>query len=163
MNLQRLFFCCAMIFSLPAYSTVLLNEVDREVPQYSLPDTQGKLWTSEAMQGKPYIVNFWASWCPPCVEELPAMNSLWKKLEPHGVGMLAINAGEGLPAVNEFLTRIPIDFPVLIGDGRSLNQWQGRAMPSTYIIDGAGRVVYEAIGPREWDDEEFVKKMLTLL
>lgn len=150
-------------FGRDAIAELALTETDRELPEFDLPSLDGEAWTPETLAGKLTIVNFWATWCPPCIEEMPSMNALWQKLEGEGVSMVAINAGEGEEAVTTFLEKIPVDFPILLGDGAtSLPNWSVRGLPTTLIVDGNGKIIYEALGPREWDDDEFVRKMLAL-
>lgn len=145
-----------------AIAEVQLNAVERDVPNFELREVDGASWNQDQLVGKPYIVNFWASWCPPCVEELPALNRLWAVLESKGVGMLAINAAEGSDTVELFIQKIAIDFPVILGTSRSLTNWGGRALPTTLVINRTGQIIYEAAGPREWDDAEFIELILSL-
>ncbi len=140
-----------------------LKGIQRDLPEFSLMSVDGKRWDAEALSGKPWVINFWATWCPPCIEELPSMNRAWQVLESRGVGMLAINAGEGKAAVEEFLSNYPIEFPTVLGDQKSLPNWSVRALPTTIVIDSNAQVVFEALGPREWDDEALLKQVLDLL
>jgi thiol-disulfide isomerase/thioredoxin len=140
-----------------------LTSVERVVPEFSLMGMDNKEWDAESLSGKLWVVNFWATWCPPCIEEIPSMNKAWEVLEPEGIGMLAINAGEGRTAVEEFLGKIPIDFPTLLGDMDTLPNWAARALPTTVVIDSSGKVIFEALGPREWDDQELLQKIIDLL
>lgn len=140
-----------------------LSSVEREVPAFELDDINQQPWSAESLQGKPWVINFWATWCPPCIEEIPSMNAAWKTLEAEGVGMLAINAGEGEQAVAAFLKKVAIDFPVVLGDAATtLPDWSVRGLPTTVIIDASGNVVLEALGPREWDDEVIIEQILAL-
>lgn len=156
--------CGLVLFlqSSAAIAMLKMQESDREVPEFELQDTNARIWTRDDLLGKPYIVNFWATWCPPCVEELPSLNSLWGKLENEGVGMLAINADESLEVITEFEKRINIEFPVLLGGSNSFGAWQARALPTTFVVNSHGQIVYTAVGDREWDDEEFLTLMLEL-
>lgn len=140
-----------------------LTPVERLVPEFSLMGMDNRQWDAESLSGKFWVVNFWATWCPPCIEEIPSMNKAWEILEPEGIGMLAINAGEGRAAVEEFLGKIPIDFPTLLGDMDSLPNWSARALPTTLVIDKSGKVVFEALGPREWDERELLQEIIDLL
>lgn len=139
-----------------------LASVERELPAFSLSGVDGKEWTANSLSGKVWVVNFWATWCPPCIEEIPSMNKAWDILEPEGIGMLAINAGEDRAAVEEFLVKVPIDFPTLLGNMDSMPNWSARALPTTLVIDKSGKVVFEALGPREWDDAELLQKIIDL-
>lgn len=139
-----------------------MDTVDRELPEFDLASVEDGQWQAESLQGKPWVINFWATWCPPCVEEIPSMNAAWEALESQGVGMLAINAGEGQGAVDGFLKKIPIDFPTLLGDVDTLSNWSVMALPTTIVVNAQGQVVYEALGPREWDDAALLEKVLEL-
>ncbi len=119
-------------------------------------------WDVATLGGKPWIINFWATWCGPCVHELPAMNRAAAQLVENGVGMLAINVGESPAEIAAFLQRVPIDFPVLMGSRRTFSSWNVLGLPTTFIVSAQGKIIAHAIGPREWDDADFVAYMLTL-
>lgn len=140
-----------------------LSEVDRALPTFELLELDDSVWNAESLQGKPWVINFWATWCPPCIEEIPSMNAAYEFLEPKGVGMLAINAGEGAIAVETFFDKIAIDFPNIMGDADSLPNWSIRALPTTIVVDATGKIVFEALGPREWDDEQLLQRVVDLL
>lgn len=140
-----------------------MNPADRALPDFDLQSLDGGSLTPESLQGKPWIINFWASWCGPCVEEIPAMNRAWEAVEPDGIGMLAINAGESLGAIQTFLAKVPVDFEVLLGKADTLPNWTIRALPTTLVVDRNGRIVYEVFGPREWDDPELLDQVRALL
>ena len=158
----------ALLLALSAASAgaqQLLTEIDRPLPKFALESVgaDNESWQVDKLAGKPWVINFWATWCPPCIEEIPSMNAAWEKLEPEGIGMLAINAGEGRAAVENFLDKIPIDFPSLLGDSNTLPNWSVRALPTTIVVNANGVVVYQALGPREWDDDELLERIINLL
>lgn len=140
-----------------------LSKVDRKVPSFELPALDNTVWTPDTLKGKPWVINFWATWCPPCIEEIPSMNAAFEALAPQGIGMLAINAGEGTEAVEEFLQRISIEFPNVLGNADTLPNWSVKALPTTIVVDAEGNVVFEALGPREWDDERLLQNVVDLL
>ena len=140
-----------------------LDDADRALPTFSLDGLDGATWDAAALGGKPTVVNFWATWCAPCIEELPAMNAAWAELQGDGVGMLAINAGEAPETIEAFLERVPVDFPVLLGDAAAtLPDWGVRVLPTTLVVDADGRVVHEALGPRDWDDPALLDRVRAL-
>lgn len=141
----------------------LLNPVNRAVPNFSLAALDGTEYSAQTLLGKPWIINFWATWCPPCVYELPSMNAAYDIVGPKGVGMLAINVAEAESVVRPFLQRVPIDFPVVLGQTSTMAQWSVTVLPTTIVVDANGAVVYEAQGEREWDDQELLQQVLNLL
>lgn len=91
------------------------------------------------------------------------MNTTYERLGEQNVGMLAINAGEDRETISAFLQDIPIDFPVVLADGmNTLAEWHIQGLPTTLLIDADGRIVYEAIGPREWDDPAMIAFLRSL-
>lgn len=139
-----------------------LTAISRDVPSFELAELNADAWTPKSFAGKPYVVNFWATWCAPCVHELPAMNRAAEQLLPEGVGMVAINLGEDADLINNFLQDVPIDFPVLLGNPMTFPNWEVKGMPTTYIVSADGKLIAEAVGPREWDAPEFIDYMLSL-
>ena len=136
-----------------------LDPVEGTIPEFSLTGLDGEVWDADKLKGKPWVINFWATWCPPCIEEIPSMNAAYEVLEPQGIGMLAINAGEGGEAVELFLEKIGIDFPNVLGDADTLPNWSVIGLPTTFVVDAEGNLVLQAQGPRAWDDEELLKQV----
>jgi len=138
-------------------------EIPQRAPSFSLMDLDKNIHKLEDYKGKPLIINFWASWCRPCRAELPAFNRAWAKVKDQGIQMLAINIGEEPATVYRFIQDFPIDFRILL-DPKSdeLNNWQMHGLPTTFILNTKGEVVYQAIGEREWDNNELLTKVLEL-
>ena len=153
----------ALVPSAATAAEVSLTTVSRDVPTFSLRSLDGATVDNAALAGKPWVINFWATWCPPCIEEMPAMNTAWETLESADVGMLAVNVGETPEAIETFLEQVEIDFPILLGDGaRTLPDWNARALPTTLIVDADGQVIFEALGPRDWDDPALIERLTAL-
>ncbi len=126
-------------------------------PSFELPDDEGEMHALSDYQGKVVIINFWATWCPPCRAELPSMNRAWKKLKKQNVQMLALNVGEDEDTVFAFTGEQEIDFQILLDEsGDIINRWPVSGLPTTFILDKQGRVVYRAVGGREWDTDEII-------
>lgn len=141
-----------------------LTAVDRRMPVFSQTALEGRQWTHADLLGAPAVVNFWATWCPPCRDEMPSLNRAWEQLQPLGVNMLAINAGEKAADIAAFVREVPIDFPVLLAnDSGVMSSWSVRGLPTTLVIDQSGNVVYELVGPAEWDDEALLQPVRDLL
>jgi peroxiredoxin len=141
--------------------TVKIEELNLSLKNFQLKDLQGNNHTLSGYKGKTLVVNYWASWCGPCREEIPAMNRAWAQLKSHEVVMLGINFGESATTVEEFVQEMPIDFSVLL-DEESINSsaWQVSMMPTTFIINAHGQLIEKILGPREWDSDEMIKKII---
>lgn len=132
-------------------------------PDFTLQDVDGKTWRLSELRGRPVIVNFWATWCPPCREEMPSMQRAWEQLQAEGVMMLAVNVGESADTVFQFTANYPVDFPLLLDlDSSVLSQWPVKGLPATFVVDAQGRIAYRAIGGREWDDPQLLAPVLKL-
>ena len=132
-------------------------------PALSLKDLGGAQHKLEAYRGKVVILNFWATWCEPCREEMPSFNRLRKALEGQPVAMFAVNIGEGEGRINEFLAKVPVDFPVLLDRDSQLSRaWKVRLMPTTFILGTDGRIRYTFAGERDWADESVRSKIAAL-
>ena len=138
-----------------AFSEQPLSPLPGRVPApgFTLPDTNGKLHRLADYRGRPVIINFWTTWCPPCREEIPSMNRAWKILEQEDIAMLAINMGEDEDTIFIFNADYPADFPILMDRaGTVIEQWPVKGLPTTYVVAPDGTLAYRAIGSREWDD-----------
>lgn len=134
----------------------LTREFDPPFPaaEFSLVDLDDNVHTLADYKGKPLIVNFWATWCPPCRAEMPSMERAWQKIESEGIAMIGINVGETFDQVFGFTADIDVSFPLLLDtDGQVTNTWPIQGLPTTYILNPDGEMVYRMIGSREWDDE----------
>ena len=115
-------------------------------------------------QGEVLLLNFWATWCPPCVKELPSLNRLQRDVNSDKFSILAINIGEETSTVKEFLKPMTIEFPVLTDpQGLSVEPWKLVAFPSSFVIDKQGKIRYGLFGGIEWDNKEVVEIIQKLL
>ena len=129
----------------------------KPAPDFELVDTDGKLHRLSDYRGKTVILNFWATWCPPCREEIPSMNRAWRQLAQEDVVMLAVNMGEDEDTIFVFTADYPAEFPLLLDrDGSVIAQWPVKGLPTTYIIAQDGSIAYRAIGGRNWDDSDIM-------
>ena len=128
-------------WSASAYSEQLLTPYKgaQPAPGFELVDVDGEKHRLSDYQGKPLIINFWATWCPPCREEMPSMNRAWQKVKDD-VFMLAINVGEDEDTIFVFSADYPIDFPVLLDQsGEVIKQWPVKGLPTTFVVDREGK------------------------
>ena len=146
-------------WSASAYSEQLLTPYKgpQPAPDFELVDVDGDKHRLSDYRGKPLIINFWATWCPPCREEMPSMNRAWHKVKDD-VSMLAINVGEDEDTIFIFSADYPIDFPVLLdSSGAVIREWPVKGLPTTFVLDREGNIRYTAVGAREWDDDALLE------
>jgi len=134
-----------------------------EAPDFSLPDLDGKNVRFSEHKGRVVLVNFWATWCPPCRAEIPSMERAWVQLKDGGVAMLAVHVGGDADRIWEFLAEFNVTFPVLIDKSSAVSKaWTTIGLPTTYITDGDGRKALRAIGGREWDHPDLITSILAI-
>lgn len=143
----------------------LLTEVKEKwlAEDFTLKDENGKPHTLSSYRGKVVVINFWATWCPPCLKEMPSMERAHKKWTREGIEILAINAGEDEDSIFAFTGEYNISFTVLLDENSSvLDRFPSIGLPTTYVIDPQGYVIYRAVGSREWDDPKITEKLRLL-
>ncbi|WP_242479526.1 TlpA family protein disulfide reductase [Lamprobacter modestohalophilus] len=134
-----------------------------EAPAFELVGPDERVYRLANFKGQPLIVNFWATWCPPCRAEMPSMQRAWEQLEAEGIGMIAINVGEDAETVQAFLEQVPVSFPLpLDTDSKVTQRWPMRGLPTTFVVAPDGRLVYKATGEREWDDPALLEQVRAL-
>lgn len=132
-------------------------------PDFTLNDIDDKKHQLSDYRGKVVIVNFWATWCPPCRFELPSMEKLWQVIKREDVIMLGIDVGENADTIFTFTSDYPVTFPLLLDrDSSVTNKYPVLGIPTSFIIDPQGRIIYRAVGTRKWDDEQVIKQILEL-
>jgi len=130
---------------------------------FTLKDSDGDIYRLKQYRGRVVLVNFWATWCPPCRFELPSMERAYEELKKEGIEILAINVGEDADTIFTFTADYPVTFPLLMDlDSSVINDYPAIGLPTTYVIDTEGRLVYRAIGTREWDDSELLNQIKAL-
>jgi thiol-disulfide isomerase/thioredoxin len=134
-----------------------------ETPPLALRDLQGRQHKLADYKGKVVVLNFWATWCDPCREEMPAMQRLQDKLAGKLV-VLAVDYGEGPPRVGDFLKKVPVRFTVLLDrDTSAATAWKVKVLPTTLVIDPAQRIRYVAVGDVGWDTPPVEAEIVKLL
>jgi thiol-disulfide isomerase/thioredoxin len=138
---------------------------DPRPPPLALATLAGQRLDLRALRGKLVLVNFWASWCPPCVHEMPSMQRLKDKLAGRPFEILAVNMGETERDIRAFLdAKVRIDFPVLLDpDGRTLKAWKVFVFPTSYVLDADGRIRLGVFGEIDWDSPATVQQLHGLL
>jgi peroxiredoxin len=136
------------------------------LPDFTLSDMEGKGHTLSHYRGQVVMVNFWATYCAPCIREIPSMQRLRERLADKPFAILAIDMAEERANVAAFLQRhkIEVNFPILLDtEGMVIEQWMVSAVPTTFILDPEGRIQYALLGGLEWDSDEVVNTINGLL
>lgn len=140
-----------------SYAEGLMDKVpDTDASNFTLMSAHGSDISLSDYQGKFVVLNFWATWCPPCVKEMPALNELHNKLSDSSLEVVGIHVGPALATVKQFLKDKPVDFDILIDKNMSLSSWPVAGLPTTFLISPSGKVIYKATGEREWGSDEMV-------
>lgn len=136
-------------------------QLSAEDYEWIIRDENGKIVPFDSFRDKVVFLNFWATWCPPCIAELPEIESLYKKFGEEVVFLLVTNEDPG--KVNDFLLKHDYDLPVFYSVAAPPAIFSGRAIPTTYIIAGDGRIVTKKTGAANWDSRITAKIFKDLL
>jgi thiol-disulfide isomerase/thioredoxin len=132
-------------------------------PLLDLTDSRGTPHTLTAYRNRVILVNFWATWCAPCREEMPALQALQNKLGKEQLVVLAVNYGESPEKVQQFMQQMPVDFPMLLDRHmQAAKAWQVRVLPTSFVLGQDGQIRYSVVGLLDWSAPE-VLKLLTEL
>jgi thiol-disulfide isomerase/thioredoxin len=135
-----------------------------EAPPIALQGLDGTPTTLEGLRGKVVVVNFWATWCEPCVEEMPSMQRLRDRLAARPFEILAVNYLEGAPRIRSFLEKVPVGFPIIRDtDGAVTRAWKVRVFPSSFVVDAKGRIRYRIVGSTDWTASAIDTRLQALL
>jgi peroxiredoxin len=150
-----------------AKSTAELRAVKRPIvaTDFYLRDLNGKLVRLGDFQGKVVLLNFWATWCPPCRKEMPSMQQLYQVYKDKGLEIVAVSVDTtSSHEVRAFIEELELTFPVLHDrDSLVSRLYSNPGVPSTYLIDVQGKVVYRVLGEYDWFGEKAITAVEALL
>jgi len=152
---------CLPIFFVACGQDTATLKVGDPAPDLSLVDRQGKTWVLSELKGQVVFINFWATWCPPCLKELPSMQKLYTALPTDKFKMLAI-LNNDKPVLADFVANQKgITIPIL-DDPQNLvsSKYFLTGLPETYIVDKQGILVEKFIGPAQWDAPKYVQMIM---
>jgi thiol-disulfide isomerase/thioredoxin len=133
-------------------------------PALVLRDPAGKTRDLAAYRGKVVLVNFWATWCPPCREEMPSMQALRERLAGKGFEVLAVNLMESEEKIAAYSDSELIDLPFLMDrDGTAAGRWKVHMLPTSFVIDRQGAIRYQLVGEANWTGPDVAPTIERLL
>lgn len=134
------------------------------VRAFELPDTSGRKVGPQTYDGQVVLVNFWATYCAPCIEEMPSLEKVWQTHRSEGLVVLAVSIDEGMEPVIDFQKKHSLSFPVALdADRRIATAWGTEKVPETYIVDRRGRVTTKVMGAVDWTSPEYLSIIEGLL
>lgn len=132
-------------------------------PLLTLSDLDGRSHRLTDFRDKVVVVNFWATWCEPCRDEIPSLQRLKDRLADRPFSLIAVNMGEGAPRVRRFLDVMPIDYTVSLDpEMRAAKAWQARLLPYSFVLDRSHRIRYTAVGEIDWSAPDVVQRIEAL-
>lgn len=133
-------------------------------PGLARPDLAGRTVDLKDLRGRVVLVNFWATWCDPCREEMPSFERLRAKLDGKPFEVITVNYGEGVAKINEFMRRHRLSLTVLLDpDKEAAAAWKAGGLPMTFLVDAQGKVRYSAFGECDWSVGEPLRLVENLL
>jgi peroxiredoxin len=149
----------AVAIALPAWAGT-----GAPAPQFTLSSNAGKDVSLAQYKGQVVMINFWASWCGPCKEEMPLLESIYKKYNRLGFTMIGVNVEPDSKAANEMLKQTPVSFPILYDtDSKVSKLYEVAGMPSTVIIDRTGTLRVLHRGYKPGDENEYMDSIRALI
>jgi thiol-disulfide isomerase/thioredoxin len=141
-------------------ATTLVPWSGSKTPPLELADAEGRARNLSEWRGKTVVVNFWATWCEPCRDEMPSLERLRKRMDERAFDVIAVNVGESPERVARFTRDVPVSFPILYDREReTARRWTVRGYPTSYVIGPEGRIRYYYVGELDWSSDEVVRQI----
>jgi len=161
LSLLTMLFICSSLMLLAACGSVPdVARVGKPAPDFTLVDRHGKTWTLSELKGQVVFVNFWATWCAPCREEMPSMQRLYEKMPKDTFKMLAILNNDDPALANSFAEKLGLTMPILDDQDNTVGVQYGlTGIPETFIINKNGIIVKKFLGPAQWNAPRFTQML----
>jgi thiol-disulfide isomerase/thioredoxin len=152
--------CLLVITQLHAATTLpkgIIKLDGRQTPPLSLKNLDAETYNLAESKGKWVFLHFWASWCGPCIKEMPTIQAITSDFENTHLEIILVNTAEDEDTIFSFMSTVAPDLNTLMDpDGLTTEDWQPRGLPSTYFVDPQGKLQYVALGGRPWDEGEYL-------
>ncbi len=134
--------------------------IGKRAPDFMLKDVNGANVSLSSLKGKVVLINFWATWCPPCLSEMPSLNKLYRDYRNKGLIVVAISTDRSVTYVKDYLRNKSLDLPILMdSDGKVFRQFKAFSLPTTFLLDKNGVIIQRYLGEEEWDSPRIRNKI----
>lgn len=140
-------------------------QIGQEAPDIAFKSYEGKNYRLSDLRGKVVLLNFWATWCPPCRQEMPSMDAAYKELKDKGLVIVAVSVDrDGKAAVAEFKQKMSFSFPVALDtEAKAARVYRVTSIPANFIIDRQGKIVNKVVGAVDWNSQQAKGSLVKLL
>jgi len=153
-----------LLYRVVPYFQIHRVEIGDAAPGFNLTTDDGSGFRLEDYRGKLVLLNFWATWCAPCVEEMPSLNNIHQRFQDNGLVVLGVSVDEDREAYQQFLTRAGVAFPTVREPERSISSRYGTMKyPETYLVNREGIVIRKYVGAENWERPEIVNYLSSIL
>jgi thiol-disulfide isomerase/thioredoxin len=147
-----------------AFAGDLAPQATRQPLELSLRDLDGRDRSLRELHGQVVLLSFWASWCPPCIQEMPGIQRLADGMRGKPFAVIGVNVAEDQSRVKSLVRRMGVGFPILLDrDGAVFNRWGTTVLPTNLLLDRRGAVRYVGRGPLDWDAPEIADALEALI
>jgi len=154
----------ALVWVVAGTMDVHVTNAGDQAPDFKIVGDDGKTYTRANFGGKLLVLNFWASWCAPCVQEVPSLEAFQHVLGPQGVVVLGVSIDTSQKRYEQFIRRFRVDFPTARDPEANISSNYGTfQIPETYLIDSTGKVREKIISNQDWVDPQFLARVKTML
>jgi len=151
------------VFAMPSYRQGEPSVAGRRAPDFTV-EADGRQFRLSDLRGKVVILDFWASWCPPCVEEAASLNALQQRISGQGATIVGMSWDDDPSEYHKFLTEHQVNFPTYLDSNRKIGTNYGTVMiPEAYLISRDGRIARKIVGQQDWTSPELIAAIDTLL
>lgn len=160
MKMKRKFLVIAVMLMTLLYSTFSAAADKQKAADFSLKDLRGNTIALSSLKGKVVLLNFWATWCPSCVSEMPSLNKLYDELKSRGLEVIAVSTDGSASSVMDFRETHGLHFPVVMDEDREVTrEYHVFSLPTTFLINREGIIVEKFFGGYDWTGKEMKGKI----